>query len=519
MNRSPLGGDAATAHQSALTPPLALGPFEVTRLLAVGGMSEIYLARAAALGKQVVIKLLTPGALAAADLLLRFRREARIMKQLNHPHILPLLAEGVVQGFPYLVLPYVEDGDLSRYMASRAARPAGLMEVFAQTCEALSYAHHYGVIHRDIKPSNLLIGRAPAPPYGPFVYLTDFGISRLTFEHGEELTRSGQSMGTLSYMSPEQQMDAKHIDHRTDLYSLGAVMYAAFTGSRPVGRFHPPSELIPAFPADLEAVILRCLEVRLDRRYASAEQLREDLLRLDARRFQDLLRRLPRKEPAGGEARPRTSLTVSDAVCLPSREPAAAAGVAGGADGRVQELLAGLQSAVGTRRLQAARALESLAAERVLPELLAFLTAAGGDARLAAIPVLGALGSADALPFLESALDDPLLCGEAARALGKLASSAAVPRLVALAESSSPQAALAIEPLASIGDPRGAAAIAHLLGQAKGVARLRALRALVAFRIYPPDLELVGLQAALADPDAQIALLARQVLGRIQRAT
>jgi Tol biopolymer transport system component/tRNA A-37 threonylcarbamoyl transferase component Bud32 len=252
------------------------------RELGQGGMATVYLAEDLRHRRKVALKLLRPE-LAASLGPDRFLREIQIAAQLQHPHILPLLDSGEVDGFLYYVMPYV-DGESLR---ARLARQGELSvpeaaRVLREVADALSYAHERGVVHRDIKPDNVLLS-------GRHALVTDFGVAKAVSEATgrHTLTTAGVALGTPTYMAPEQATADPHTDHRVDLYALGAMGYELLAGRPPfvastaqevlaahVTRAPEPLQVLrPSCPPMLAQLIMRCLEKKPSDRPQSAEEL------------------------------------------------------------------------------------------------------------------------------------------------------------------------------------------------------------------------------------------------------
>ncbi len=199
--------------------------WEVVDLIGEGGMSEVYLVQDN-LDRQFAMKVLSANLSRDPSFKERFKQEAKIMANLHHPHIVQLHSFFDQDDLYCLVMEYVEGGSLKDLIKQKGPIPEErALRIFHQIAEALAYAHDKGVIHRDIKPSNILIGKDDT------VKVMDFGIARMT--EGPGLTRTGTQMGTLVYMSPEQIRDSKHVDSKTDVYSLGVTLYEMLTGKAP----------------------------------------------------------------------------------------------------------------------------------------------------------------------------------------------------------------------------------------------------------------------------------------------
>jgi eukaryotic-like serine/threonine-protein kinase len=264
--RLPAGRLAACPRcllEAPLEPPtIGGGILEIEEEIGRGGMGSVFRARDVRLGRKVAVKLLPPE-LATPDLRARFEREARALALLNHPHIVTFHDMGEEDGQLYLVLELVLGGSLDRAMPLPLVRA---VEVAAQVCDALAYAHGHGVVHRDVKPQNILLDEAGRAK------VADFGIARLMRPEarGWTVTKADQAVGTPVYMAPEALSGAPP-DPRMDIYSLGVVLYEMATGHLPAGAFDPP-------PKPIARVVLRALAPDPARRYPTAKEMHRDLL-------------------------------------------------------------------------------------------------------------------------------------------------------------------------------------------------------------------------------------------------
>jgi serine/threonine protein kinase len=242
--------------------------FEILRAITQGGMGRIYLARQHALNRLVCVKVMSIPEGEDADLCRsRFCREAELLASVSHPHILSIFDFGATPdlGLPFLVTEYIEGGDLRARMTSERAMPTQQARlILRQVGEALTHLHGKGILHRDLKPENILM------PTESLVKVGDFGIAVMRDKAGL-LTESLRGLGTLGYVSPEQQYGLK-IDERTDVYSLAALAYELLTGRRPLGAFSPPSRANPGLSQTLDGVILRGLAEEPKNRYSSVRE-------------------------------------------------------------------------------------------------------------------------------------------------------------------------------------------------------------------------------------------------------
>ena len=266
-----------------------LGTYQIEKLLGAGGMGEVYLARDNKLDRMVALKILPWHFLADADRISRFRREARALSSLNHPNLITIYEVGEAHGLHFIATEFVEGQTLSSLRAKLSLKE--LLSIVAQVAEALAAAHQSGVVHRDIKPDNVMVR-----PDG-YVKVLDFGLVKLTEMTSGRIdaanTEIGVAMGTLSYMSPEQ-ATGEPIDHRTDIWSLGVVLYELVTGQKPftaesrqatinsILSTNPtaPSVLNPMVPSELDQVLNKALEKDRELRYQTASDFRADIRRV-----------------------------------------------------------------------------------------------------------------------------------------------------------------------------------------------------------------------------------------------
>jgi predicted Ser/Thr protein kinase len=279
-----------------------LGRYTVDAEIGKGGMGTVYRARDSRLGKTVAVKVLTRSSALSVESKARFRQEARAAAILNHPSIVNVFDYAEEDGVPLIVYEYVEGTRLDKLIESRGLTEARVIEIGSQLASALAYAHERGILHRDIKPQNIIVtpeGRAKILDFGlakrtalEFVpeasAAVETGSDNLAFE-----TARGTVVGTVQYMSPEQ-IAGEQLDGRTDIFSLGIVLYEMIAGTNPfrgesfastISRIvspGPPSFSAVSMPvsAGLQEIVLRCLQKRREDRYPSAKMLGGDLGRL-----------------------------------------------------------------------------------------------------------------------------------------------------------------------------------------------------------------------------------------------
>ncbi|HWI04501.1 MAG TPA: protein kinase, partial [Acidimicrobiales bacterium] len=263
--------------------------YRLVRHLARGGMAEVYVAEDKLLNRTVAVKVLFPELAHDEAFVERFRREARAAASLNHHNIVSVYDFGEDEGSWFIVMEYVEGPNLREIIRSDGQMdPAQAAELGAEVAAALAAAHAQGIIHRDVKPANVLI----ADDTGT-VKVADFGIARAAGAR-QGLTMPGTVLGTATYLSPEQAQGAE-VDFRTDVYSLGMVLYEMlagkppFTGDSPVAVAYqqlnqtapPPSTHNPDVPPALDAIVMKAMSKNPDERQGTAEEIRDELLTID----------------------------------------------------------------------------------------------------------------------------------------------------------------------------------------------------------------------------------------------
>lgn len=279
--------------------------YRVLHRLGAGGMGEVYLAEDTRLHRKVALKFLPETLSADPDLKARFMREAQATARLNHQNIVTVYEVGEHQGGPYIAMEYIDGHPLHYYAHEHPLPVSDVLDLISQVADGLAAAHQAGITHRDIKSVNIVVGKDGR------ARVLDFGLA--TLRDTEKLTRAGTTMGTVAYMSPEQ-VAGKEVDHRSDLFSLGVVLYELLAGRTPFRRDtdaatmrailadspEPLSRYKADVPAELQRIVARALDKDRDMRYQSAADLSSDLKRL--RRSMLSSEHAPIVEPPGKPA-------------------------------------------------------------------------------------------------------------------------------------------------------------------------------------------------------------------------
>jgi serine/threonine-protein kinase len=281
-----------TASAPAGFAPRRLGDYELLAEIGRGGMGVVYRASQRNPQRTVAVKILLRSDLATPAHFARFQAEAQAAAGLDHPHIVAVYEVGSDQGQPYFSMPLIDGATLARRIAEGPLPDREAAQLLIPVCRAVAYAHQRGVLHRDLKPSNILIDRRGHP------FVSDFGLAKRVESPDEPsppvppLTETGAILGTPGYMAPEQAAGRRgDVGPATDIYSLGAILYACVTGRAPFQAANPvdallmvleqdpppPRILNPTLDVDLEMIILKALQKPADLRYATAEDLARDL--------------------------------------------------------------------------------------------------------------------------------------------------------------------------------------------------------------------------------------------------
>jgi serine/threonine protein kinase len=270
---------------------MVAGKYQVNDLLAVGGMGMVFAGTHVELDQRVAIKVVRPELSHSEEAVTRFLNEARAAARLRGQHVARVLDSGRLEsGIPYLVMEFLDGADLCTVIRRSGPLPASAaVHYVLQACEAIAEAHAEGIIHRDLKPENLFLIRAPDG--SPVVKVLDFGISKRQSPDAKGLTDPTRGIGSPNYMSPEQMVAPDTVDHRSDVWSLGAVLYELLAGHPPFQAHTLPAICVkvlreqptpltvvrPDVPAGLERIVLRCLSKRREDRFSSVAELAREL--------------------------------------------------------------------------------------------------------------------------------------------------------------------------------------------------------------------------------------------------
>ncbi|MFZ5477804.1 MAG: serine/threonine-protein kinase, partial [Myxococcota bacterium] len=257
------------------TETLADGRYTLVEVLGEGGMASVWRAHDARLDCERAVKLLQPRLASVAELRARFETEARTMARLSHPNIVAVHDVGEDRGRIFIVMELLEGGTLAGWQVEHGVMPPRLVvDVILGVLGAVSAAHEAGVVHRDLKPQNVLLSRRGTPK------VADFGIAHVTQEMGGSTpTRTGQVLGTLGFMPPEQRLGSRGLDGRADIYAVGAMLYSLATGLPPPDLFasNEDEAMLTPVPPSLLPVVVRATRYKPETRYGTAEEMIAEL--------------------------------------------------------------------------------------------------------------------------------------------------------------------------------------------------------------------------------------------------
>jgi serine/threonine protein kinase len=381
-------------------------------LIASGGTADVFAGIRDRDGSKVAIKVLNEKFSKDPSVKQRLFREAKVLGQIKHRSLVQIFQYGTLGNRLYMVMEYLGGGALSERenMSSRFR-----LKTMIQVCDGISFIHSLGIVHRDLKPSNIMFGDDDLPR------LVDFGISLFANEDFTRLTHTHLVMGTLAYMSPEQQTSPQDVNHLSDIYSVGVILYELFTGQKPVGRFRDPSKLVQGFPEKLETCILKCLEELPAQRYQNIQDLQRDLIELwDQGLFSD-------------EQEHQKILTY---------------------DERVGIWLNQWQHGSSREKLIAKENILNNVQEEDVGTLIETIRNGNDNIGIAVFPALAKLGAPESLDLLLEHLGNPLFTRDICLGLGRIGDSAALPALIRLVKKKTPFSDAALKPIARIGEEK-----------------------------------------------------------------
>lgn len=377
---------------------IEINGYKILEKIGTGGMADVFKAMKISDKRIVAIKILKKESSNKLDLVKRFKREGEILGKLKHPNIVKFFQQGEKNGNYYLITEYLGNGNI---LTTINYDFEFKISVAMDICDALYYAHRANIVHRDLKPSNILLNTLNTPK------ITDFGIASVLNNNWTQLTKTDMVVGTIAYMSPEQQFRPQNVDSKTDIFAVGAILYQYFTGREAVGRFPLPSELIENFPKELENIIIKCMEYEPEKRFENAGEIAEKL-------YQFL----------GGHINlPPVSLFGSEKETVSIKDDFSE---------RITPGLQALKSKYIQEQLDGEKLLKKSVKKEDIPRLYPILDTEDNRVRWVIIEIIGELGNESSIPHIIKYIHIHNLTPYIIKALGKIKGSVALNYLIQL---------------------------------------------------------------------------------------
>jgi hypothetical protein len=423
------------------------------------GMSEVYLGIQPKTFERRSFKILGKCSFAGPSVYACFTREIDTIRALSHPNIVPILGHGALEDRYYYSMEHVPGGNLGRRIEHGSIPVDAALPLFLPVCAAIAYAHDCGVMHRDLKPSNILFNKRGEP------VVSDFGIARvLNFEKASSAL-SGEILGTIAYLAPEQRFGEKKVNRAADVYALGAILYEMLMGFPALGIFPKPAEVLPGFDQALQDFLAKCLATNPEERFEHAGQMQLELEKCCNPTLFGTGTLNPVVAPAP------TAFAIGELVKMP---PAKA--------DRIESWLNVLRTGTTRERLTVVREM----AEKISPSeaktIVKLYPEEGDRVRWGLIRVLGELKIEAATPLILNDLRNSFHCECAIEALGKIGSEEAYVAIRDYITGHPEDAIIGLLPLARTGKQKAIKLILNYLGHDKASLRRAAVQALGSIR-------------------------------------
>lgn len=462
-----------------------IGGFYLVERLGSGGMSEVFLGINPRTREKRAYKILGKRASMVPAAYARFLREVDIMRNLSHPGIVKVLDSGAEEDFYFYSMEYLSGGSLNRRLEHGKLPVKEATGYFIPICEAMAYAHEHAVIHRDLKPANILFTASGEP------VVSDFGIAKVLEYERTALTQSGEILGTIAYLAPEQRFSSKQVNRRSDVYALGAILYEMLMGFPPLGKFPWPRDVVGECPEILQAIMEKCLAIEPENRFEHAGALLEDLRGCPgyrARTEGDVALRFAIK----------ADLNVLDIAAPPQRTD------------RIVSWFQALRTGTTRERLACVRDMVDKLTPGEAKAVLKLYPEEGDRVRWGLIRVLGELKIQAATPLIINDLNSPFHTECALEALGKIEAEEAYSSILEYLQQHADSAMIALHPLAKTGKQKAIKPLSRYLDHEMAVWRHAAIQAIAAIA-SPESLQILKEHLAIEQDERVRAGLVQAV--------
>ena len=468
-----------------------IGNFYLVERIGSGGMSEVYLGINPRSREKQAFKILGKRATLWSSAYGRFLREVDIIRDLTHPGIIKVMDNGVLDDCYYYSMEFMPGGNLIRRMERGKMPLDAAMKLFTPICDAMAYAHSSGVVHRDLKPANILLNSAGEP------IVSDFGIAKMLDIERTALTRSGEILGTIAYLAPEQRFSTKTVNRRADVFALGAILYEMLMGFPPLGNFPWPSEVQQEFPESLQGVLERCLAINPENRFEHAGAL---LMQVEKCSVGQVA-----KSAESYETMPsRYMVSLEDTIIAPVKSD------------RIEFWFQVLRAGTTRERLGVVREMVDKITSAEAKSLVKLYSEEGDRVRWGLIRVLGELKLEAATQLILGDLTSSFHTECAIEALGKIGSAEAFEPIRSFVVEHPESALIALVPMAKTGKQRAVHLLQQYLCHEMAVLRQAAVRALTC--IASEESLRILKEHLCIEPDEKVRALLVQAVHAMQRA-
>ncbi len=430
-----------------------IGSFYLVEQLGSGGISEVFLGISPRTREKCAFKILGKRASMLPSAYARFLREVDVIRNLSHPGIIKILDSGILEDCYYYSMEFMPGGNLYRRLKHGKLSIDEAVVLFIAMCDAMAHAHEQAVIHRDLKPSNILLTAAGDP------VISDFGIAKVLDYERTPLTQSGEILGTIAYLAPEQRFSSREVNRRADVYALGAILYEMLMGFPPLGKFPWPQEVHANFPESLNSILANCLAIDPENRFEHAGALHLELEKCPEFKVE-------RKAEIPGSLAAKGFLPADDPELPPVKTD------------RIEAWFRVLRTGTTRERLAIVREMVDKITPAEAKAVLKLYSEEGDRVRWGLIRVLGELRIAAATPLILSDLNSPFHTECAIEALGKIGSDESYNAILEYVMEHPESAILALIPLARTGKQRAIKYLRNYLSHEMAVLREAAVQAL-----------------------------------------